>query len=94
MTEREIMTETEIESETETEIESGTETEIETVTEIETGTGIAIESVIEIVIGTAIEPLTKLPEALRDGGDARHLHHPHPMKEAAGALRNGTTSHH
>lgn len=51
-----------------------------TETGIETGT--------ETEIGTVTEPLTKLPAAQRDGGDAP-LHHPRPTTGPTGALRNG-----
>lgn len=69
------MTETGIEIGIETGKGKGTETEIAT----ENG----------IVIETVIESLTKLHNAApRDGGDAP-LHHPHPTRGAADALKNG-----
>lgn len=55
--------------------ESVTETEIT----IETGTGSE----------TAIEPRKKLLAALSDGEDAPRLHHPYPMRGAAGARMKG-----
>ena len=79
----ETMTETGIETGIETEIETGTEIEKET--EIEIGTGIGIEK------ETGTESLTKLHAAQRDGGDAP-LRHPHPMRGARDALRNGKQS--
>lgn len=70
-----------------------TETEIMTETGIETGIEKEIETGIEIGIeketGIVIEPLTKLHAVLRDGEGAPHLRHPHPMRGAADALRNG-----
>lgn len=68
-----------------------TETEIMTETGIETGTGTETEIGTGIGTAIAIESLTKLPAALRDGGDAP-LHHPHPTRGAADAPRNGKNS--